>query len=69
MDVPTEGKIFYSGESLEKADEKRLTAYRRDVVGFVFQFSNLIPDLTALENVALGAALTQRPLSPEKVLE
>jgi len=69
MDVPTEGKILYSGESLEKADEKRLTAYRRDVVGFVFQFSNLIPDLTALENVALGAALTQRPLSPEKVLE
>lgn len=69
MDVPTEGRFFYGGESLEKAGEKRLTAYRREVVGFVFQFSNLIPDLTALENVALGAALSRSPLSPEAVLE
>jgi len=69
MDVPTQGRILFDGESLEKADEKRLTAYRRDVVGFVFQFSNLIPDLTALENVILGAHLSKRPLLPEAVLE
>ena len=69
MDSPTGGHIFFDGESLEGADEKRLTAYRRDVVGFVFQFFNLIPDLTALENVALGAHLAQNPLSPESVLE
>jgi putative ABC transport system ATP-binding protein len=69
MDVPTEGRIFFHGESLEGADEKGLTAYRRKIVGFVFQFYNLIPDLTALENVALGAALSERPLMPEAVLE
>ena len=49
MDTPTGGRFFFDGESFEGADEKRLTAYRRDVVGFVFQFFNLIPDLTALE--------------------
>ena len=54
MDVPSGGRVFFDGNSLEGADEKRLTAYRRDVVGFIFQFFNLIPDLTALENVALG---------------
>lgn len=69
MDVPSGGRVFFDGNSLEGADEKRLTAYRRDVVGFVFQFFNLIPDLTALENVALGAHLARSPLSPEAVLE
>jgi putative ABC transport system ATP-binding protein len=69
MDTPTGGRLFFDGESLEGANEKRLTAYRRDVVGFVFQFFNLIPDLTALENVALGAHLARNPLSPETVLQ
>jgi len=69
MDTPTGGRVFFDGESLEGASEKRLTAYRRDVVGFVFQFFNLVPDLTALENVALGAHLARNPLSPETVLQ
>lgn len=69
MDTPTGGRVFFDGESLEGANEKRLTAYRRDVVGFVFQFFNLIPDLTAVENVALGAHLARNPLSPPAVLE
>ncbi len=69
MDKPTGGRVFFDGESLEGANEKRLTAYRRDVVGFVFQFFNLIPDLTAVENVALGAHLSRNPLSPPAVLE
>ena len=69
MDTPTGGRVFFDGESIEGANEKRLTAYRRDVVGFVFQFFNLVPDLTALENVALGAHLARNPLSPETVLE
>ena len=68
MDVPTSGRFLFEGENLENAEEKHLTAYRRDVVGFVFQFFNLIPDLTALENVALGASLAKDPLSAEDVL-
>ncbi len=69
MDTPTGGRVFFDGESIEGANGKRLTAYRRDVVGFVFQFFNLVPDLTALENVALGAHLARNPLSPEMVLQ
>lgn len=69
LDVPTSGRVLFEGEALEGAGEKRLTAYRRDVVGFVFQFFNLVPDLTALENVALGACLARNPLDPEAVLE
>jgi putative ABC transport system ATP-binding protein len=69
LDLPTMGRVLFEGEALEGADEKRLTAYRRDVVGFVFQFFNLIPDLTAVENVALGAHLAQNPLAPEEILK
>ncbi len=53
LDVPTSGQVFYKDTDLTKADEAALTAYRRRHVGFVFQFYNLIPSLTALENVAL----------------
>ncbi|KUK42140.1 MAG: ABC transporter related protein, partial [Thermovirga lienii] len=51
MDSPTEGAVWFGGEDLARASERRLTEYRRHQVGFVFQFYNLIPDLTALENV------------------
>src|SRR4029450_13553636 len=51
LDVPTEGTLTYRGEDLTSADEKALTQYRRDTVGFVFQFYNLIPSLNARENV------------------
>ena len=53
LDVPTSGQVLYRGTDLTQADEAELTAYRRRHVGFVFQFYNLIPSLTALENVAL----------------
>lgn len=69
MDTPTSGRVRYGEESLEEADDRRLTDYRRSVVGFVFQFYNLIPDLTALENVQLAAHLSEQPLQAEKVLE
>jgi len=69
MDSPTEGVVWFEGEDLSKAGERRLTEYRRHQVGFVFQFYNLIPDLTALENVAIAAELSSTPLSPRKLLE
>ena len=53
LDVPTSGTVTYRGQSLTSADERELTMYRRKHVGFVFKFYNLIPSLTARENVAL----------------
>jgi putative ABC transport system ATP-binding protein len=69
LDVPTAGRIRYRDHDLTQASERALTAYRRDHVGFVFQFYNLIPSLTALENVALVTDLADRPLSPADALE
>lgn len=69
MDTPTTGSILFEEEDLAKATQRRLTAYRRHEVGFVFQFYNLIPDLTALENVAVAAELSEKSLKPEEVLD
>lgn len=69
MDLPTQGQVFWKGEELTRAGESRLTRYRREEVGFIFQFFNLIPDLTARENVELAAALVEDPLPVEEVLE
>ena len=69
MDTLTEGRIFVDGEEVSAYDKKRLTAYRRTDVGFVFQFYNLIPNLTALENVEIAAKLCRDALEPETVLE
>ncbi len=68
MDCLTEGKIFVDGEEISAFDERRLTAYRRSDVGFVFQFYNLIPNLTALENVELAARLGKNGLNAAEVL-
>jgi putative ABC transport system ATP-binding protein len=68
LDVPTAGKIRYRDHDLTNANQRELTAYRRDHVGFVFQFYNLIPSLTAIENVALVTDLADRPLSPAEAL-
>jgi putative ABC transport system ATP-binding protein len=68
LDVPTAGKILYRGRELTVDDERALTVYRRDHVGFVFQFYNLVPSLTARENVALVTDLADKPLSPEEAL-
>jgi putative ABC transport system ATP-binding protein len=68
LDVPTSGQVLYRDTDLTQADESMLTAYRRRYVGFVFQFYNLIPSLTALENVALVTEISTAPMSPEEAL-
>jgi len=68
LDVPTSGRVFYRGSELTQADEAELTAYRRQHVGFVFQFYNLIPSLTATENVALVTEISDRPMAPDDAL-
>jgi putative ABC transport system ATP-binding protein len=68
LDVPTSGQVFYRGEDLTAASEAELTAYRRRHVGFVFQFYNLIPSLTARENVALVTEIAEAPMMPEEAL-
>ena len=69
MDVPTGGDVWVRQENLAVAKDRELTLYRRRIVGFVFQFFNLIPDLTALENVAIAAELVESPLPPEVALD
>jgi len=69
LDTPTRGSLFYRGEELSRATEATLTRYRRAHVGFVFQFYNLIPSLTARENVALVAEIAARPMRAEEALE
>lgn len=68
LDTPTSGSVKYRGRELTHADEKELTQYRRKHVGFVFQFYNLIPSLTAAENVALVTDIVDDPLEPEEAL-
>ena len=68
LDVPSAGRVFFGGEELTEADEEQLTDYRRHQVGFVFQFYNLIPSLTARENVALVTDIADDPLDPEEAL-
>lgn len=68
LDTPTRGQVFYRGGELTAANDKQLTRYRRHHVGFVFQFYNLIPSLTARENVALVTEIALDPLSPEEAL-
>jgi putative ABC transport system ATP-binding protein len=69
LDVPTSGRVYYRGGELTGASESELTRYRRYHVGFVFQFYNLIPSLTARENVALVTDIVSRPFRPEEVLD
>lgn len=68
MDRASEGHYFLDGEDVVSFDERRLSDFRRNKIGFVFQFYNLMPNLTALENVALAASLKKDSLNPEKVL-
>ena len=68
LDVPTRGQVFYRGGELTAADEAALTHYRRHHVGFVFQFYNLIPSLTARENVALVTDIVEAPMTSEEAL-
>ncbi len=69
MDSLTEGRVVVDGAEVSSFNKKELTAYRRTDVGFVFQFYNLIPNLTALENVEIAAQLKKDSLDPAAVLE
>ena len=69
LDTATEGQVLYQGEDLTRADERQLTDYRRYHVGFVFQFYNLIPSLTARENVAIVTEIARDPMTPEEALD
>jgi putative ABC transport system ATP-binding protein len=69
LDTPTAGKVFYHDQELTVATESELTRYRRHNVGFVFQFYNLIPSLTARENVELVTEISRNPMTPERALD
>ena len=68
LDTPTSGEVRFRGQDIAHADQRRLTDYRRRHVGFVFQFYNLMPSLTARENVALVTEIAEAPLRPEEAL-
>lgn len=69
MDTLTSGKVFLGDEEVSSFNKRRLAEYRRKEIGFVFQFYNLIPNLTALENVELASQIVKAPLPPAQVLE
>jgi putative ABC transport system ATP-binding protein len=68
LDAPTSGEVVFRDHNLVSADDRELTRFRREHVGFVFQFYNLIPSLTALENVQLVTEIAERPLPAEEAL-
>lgn len=68
MDFPTSGSIFVHGNDIAKYDKRKLTQYRRDSIGFVFQFYNLMPNLTALENVELASQICENSLDAKEVM-
>ncbi len=68
LDRPTAGQLFFRGVELRLDDQAALTRFRRDHVGFVFQFYNLIPSLTAIENVALVTEIAAAPMAPDDAL-
>lgn len=69
MDLPTSGEVIIDGKHVENYSGKELTYYRREDIGFVFQFYNLIQNLTAIENVELATQICKEPLDPKKVIE
>ena len=69
LDHATSGKAYFKDLELTRLDDRKLTAYRRKNVGFVFQFYNLMPSLTAYENVALVTEIADRPMRPDEALE
>lgn len=69
MDTPTSGKLSIDKEEVSRYSKKELTLYRREKIGFVFQFYNLIPNLTALENVEIATEIAKEPFDPETILK
>lgn len=68
LDIPTAGEVLFDGRAMRLDDDAAMTQYRRSTVGFVFQFYNLIPSLTARENVALVTDIAANPMTPEAAL-
>lgn len=68
MDWPTEGQVLVDGKDIGKYNERQMTAYRREEIGFVFQFYNLVQNLTTLENVELALQICKKPLDAKEVL-
>lgn len=68
MDTPTSGQVVVDGRRVDSFNEKQLTEYRRNDIGFVFQFYNLVQNLTAIENVELASQICANPLNPQEVL-
>jgi putative ABC transport system ATP-binding protein len=68
LDHATSGTLFFKNRDLTKLDDQALTFYRRDHIGFVFQFYNLVPSLTAFENVALVTEIAKKPMRPDEAL-
>lgn len=68
MDKPTSGEVYVSGQNIAKYNTKQLTKYRRETIGFVFQFYNLMPNLTVLENVELARQICKNPLDAGRTL-
>ncbi|HEY9642198.1 MAG TPA: ABC transporter ATP-binding protein, partial [Coleofasciculaceae cyanobacterium] len=69
LDVPTQGQVLFHDRDLTRANDAELTRFRRDCVGFIFQFYNLIPSLTAQENVALVTEIAHNPMRPADALD
>ena len=69
MDTATSGEVIIDGKNISKFKNKQLIKYRREDIGFVFQFYNLVQNLTALENVELATQICKRPLDPKTILE
>ena len=69
MDVPTEGKVIVDGKEISGYHDRQLSEYRADTIGFIFQFYNLLPGLTAYENVALVRDIKKTALSADEMLE
>ncbi|MBQ6676266.1 MAG: ABC transporter ATP-binding protein [Ruminococcus sp.] len=69
MDTPTEGKVFVDGQEVSAMNDNQLSVYRADTIGFIFQFYNLIPGLTAFENVALVKDIKKDSLDADEMLE
>ena len=69
LDSPTEGRVLFRDREITRATDAELTIFRRDHIGFVFQFYNLVPSLTARENVALVTEIARNPMTPEEALD
>ena len=69
MDSVTEGQVFFDGKEISKYNDKQLIAYRKNNIGFVFQFYNLIQNLTVKENLELAASRTDKKQNLDKILE